>query len=163
MIHKLFGRKDDPLTEQAGNLVQTAYGSAISSLAPMLAQFPTLKQSFVGSERQIEKVKHFDFILTIAGVFVAITQLRNMHLGERREQKLMEKVSERITKWNPTDGIRGFKHCKSFFEKNCDALAKVGHEPKYVASDVIGLWIAWASWSDAQRLKKSADWSARWG
>lgn len=134
MIRKLLGHKDDPLMERADTLVQIAHGNAVSTFAPLLEQFPSL--------REVD-IKHFDFILTIAGVFIAATRLRNLRLGEHREQMLMDKVSVRLTEWNPQNGPRGFDHCKSFFERNFDGLTKIEHEPKYVASDAVGMWIAW--------------------
>jgi hypothetical protein len=129
-----FSRKGDPLREQAEMLVDAAQVNATASFVPLLDKFPVLKNV---------DVEHWDFILTVAGVFVAATRLRNMNFGDAREDKLMAIVSERMVAWNPTHGISGFEHCKSFFERTFDGLTRAGHEARFVASDSIGAWIVW--------------------
>ena len=134
MFRRMFGGKIDPLMEQADILVQAASINAITAFTPMLDEFAFLREA---------DPKHWDFVLTIAGVFMALTRLRNLRLGERRERKLSEKVCERLAQWNPANGIRGFEHCKAFFERNFDALARAGDKPRFTASDTIGSWIVW--------------------
>lgn len=125
---------DDPLLERADTLVQSANISAISMFTPMLDEYPCLRAA---------KPEDWDYNLTIAGVFMAATRLRNLRLGEAREQKLMDKVHERFTQWDAKNAGRAFEDCKSFFDKNYDALRNAGHEPRFIASDTIGLWIVW--------------------
>jgi hypothetical protein len=125
---------DDPLMTQADTLVQSANINAISMYVPLLGRFALL--------REVDP-PHWDFILTIAGVFMAATRLSNLRIGAALEEKLMEKVAERLTEWSPKNGIRAFEDCKAMFERNYDALSKVEHEPKFLASDAVGFWIAW--------------------
>jgi len=115
-------------------LVDTAQISATASFIPLLDKFPVLRNA---------NVEHWDFIVTIAAIFVAATRLRNMNLGTAREERLMAIVSDRLLAWNPTHGLSGFEHCKSFFERSFGGLTKVGHEPRFIASDSIGGWIVW--------------------
>jgi hypothetical protein len=133
------GQKDDPLAERADALVGAAKLIASEAYMDALEEF-----SFMHDVRDTEgSIKHWCFILTIAGVFVAITKLRNLNLDKDREQRLTATVAEHLAEWNPKNGLRGFEHCKSFFERTYDALAAEGSEPQFVSPDSIGMWIAW--------------------
>ena len=132
-LRGLFGERQDPLLERAGDLVQAAQINAVGMFTPLLERFPILRQ--VDTER-------WDFILTVASVFMAASRLNNLRLGDTREEKLMEVVAERLNQWKP-DAIRGFEDCKGLFEREVDRLAAAGHEPRFVASDAVGKWIVW--------------------
>jgi hypothetical protein len=126
--------KDDPLRGQAERLVSSASVSAVTMFLPMLDQHPLLKR--VNPEQ-------WDFLLTIAGVFMAATRLQNLHLRDDRQRELMEAVAHGLTDWNPENGIRGFEDRKAMFERTFDALTGIQHEPRFIASDSIGSWIVW--------------------
>jgi len=130
---QLIPSEPDPLLESAKTLVDTAHVDAVSMFTPLLDQFSVLREA---------DVEHWDFIVTVAGVFMASTRLHNLSQGDAREEALMEIVAECLDQWNP-DGIRGFKDCKQLFESEFDRLTKVGHERRYVASDAVGKWIVW--------------------
>jgi hypothetical protein len=123
--------KPDPLLERAQILVSAAHTNAIVMFSPLQDRFPIL--------RRVD-VEHWDFILTVAGVFMAATRLNNLRLGDDREVGLMEVVNAQLEQWKP-DSIRGFEDCKRIFESEFDRLTDAGHEPHYVASDAVGLWI----------------------
>jgi hypothetical protein len=123
-----------PVAEASGTLVQTAETYAIGTFTPLLKKFSFLREVDNG---------HWDFILTIAGVFIAVTRLGNLGLGENRQRKLMGKVGVKLIQWNPTNGRRYFEDCASFFERTFDALTSAGGEPRYVASDALGSWVVW--------------------
>ncbi len=125
--------QSDPLLERAENLVPVAHVNATGLLTSLLDRFPIL--------RQVD-VEHSDFILTVAGVFMAASRLNNLRLGDVREEMLMEVVAERLVQWKP-DGVHGFEDCKGLFESEFDRLTKAGHEPRFVASDAVGKWIVW--------------------
>jgi hypothetical protein len=125
---------DDPLIKQAETLVGAANANAISAFIPLLNRFPFLESV---------DTKQWDFVLTIAGVFIAVTRLSNLELGEHREEELLMKVSAGLDQWDAANGIRGFEHCKSVYETNFDALTNSGHERRFITSDAIGLWIVW--------------------
>jgi len=121
----------DPLIERADNLVGAAQINAEGMFAPLLDHFPILQQV---------DVEHLNFILTVASVFIATNRLNNLRLGNDREERLMKMVAERLDQWKP-NGIRGFEDCKELFESKFDQLTKAGHEPRFVASDAVGIWV----------------------
>ena len=129
----LFKRKGQ-LEKQAEMLVPAANANAITAFVPLLNRFPFLESV---------DTKQWDFALTIAGVFIAVTRLNNLKLGEYREEELLMKVSAALDQWDAANGIRGFEHCKSVYERNYDLLANSGHERRFITSDAIGLWIVW--------------------
>jgi len=55
----------------------------------------------------------------------------------------MDVVARSLADWSPQNGIRGFEDCKAMFERNFDALTRSQHEPRFVASDALGMWIVW--------------------
>jgi hypothetical protein len=130
-FRELFGQVD-PLLGQTDTLVQAAETYAIGTFTPLLKKFSFL--------REVDK-NHWDFLLTIAGVFIAVTRLGNLRLGEKRQRKLMGKVGMKLTQWNPTNGRRGFEDCASFYERTFGALTSAGGE--FVASDALGSWVVW--------------------
>lgn len=123
----------DPLHKQAEKLVPAAAINATSMFVPVLEKFPFLSET---------DVEHWDFIVTVAGVFMGASRLNNMRIGDAREEELMETVAVSLDNWNP-DGIRGFEDCKGLYGTEYDRLAAVGHEPRFLASDAVGKWIVW--------------------
>ncbi|MEN6424779.1 MAG: hypothetical protein ABFE13_05420 [Phycisphaerales bacterium] len=123
----------DPLLEQAERLLGTAQIQAVGMFTPLSERFRILCEA---------DVEHFNFILTVAGVFMAATRLNNLRLGDAREDRLMEVVAEQMNEWEP-DGISAFEDCKRLFESTFERLTKAGHEPRFVASDAVGTWIVW--------------------
>jgi hypothetical protein len=124
----------DPLLKQADTLVQVAEMNAITAFKPLLKKFSFLRE--VDEER-------WAFILTIAGVFIAVNQLANLGLGENRQRKLMGRVGAKLIQWDPTNGRRGFEDCASFYERTYNALTSEGGDPRFFASDPLGYWIVW--------------------
>ncbi len=133
ILDRLFEPKQDPLHRQAETLVPAAGINATSMFVPLLDKFPSLREA---------DVAHWDFIVTVAGVFMGASRLNTMRAGDAREEELMETVAESLVKWNP-DGIRAFEDCKGLYESEYDHLAAAGHEPRFLASDAVGKWIVW--------------------
>jgi hypothetical protein len=131
----LFGGKDDLLRGNAERLVPSASAFAVSMFVPLLEQFPSVMRNV--------KSDQGDFFITIAGVFIAATRLANLKIGDQREQKLMDIVARGLTQWDPNNGIRAFEDCKAMFERNFDVLTNGEHEPRFIASDAVGMWIVW--------------------
>lgn len=125
--------KQDPMQNQAETLVPAAGINATSMFVPLLDKFPLLREA---------DVEHWDFIVTVAGVFMGASRLNNMRVGDAREEKLMETVAESLVNWN-SDGIRAFEDCKGLYEIEYDRLAAAGHEPRFLAYDAVGKWIVW--------------------
>jgi len=129
----LFKSKEDSLQKQADTLVSAAAIKATSVFVPLLDKFPFLGKA---------DVEHWDFIVTIAGVFMGASRLTNLRVGDAREERLMETVAEHLVE-KYQDGIRAFEDCKGLYESEYDRLAAVGHDPNFLASDAIGKWIVW--------------------
>ncbi len=123
----------DPLIEQAERLVRAATIQAVGIFVPLLDKYPSLRA--VNAEQ-------WDFIVTVAGIFMAASRLHNLGLAEPREEKLMEIVSKRLDEWKP-DGTHAFEDCKGLFESKYDLLAAAGHDQRFLASDSVGTWIVW--------------------
>ncbi len=133
LFAKLFGTKEDPLKGQAETLVSAAQINAVGSLTPLLDKFDFLRDV---------RTQNWDYLVTVATVFMGATRLSNLGINEEREHKLMEIVASHLNEWNG-DGIRGFEDCKGLFESEFDRLTLAGHDAKFVASDSVGKWIAW--------------------
>ena len=101
---------------------------------PVLDQYPLLKTV---------KPESWDFFVTVAGVFIAASRLQNLQLSDNRKQELMDVVARGLTDWSPENGIRGFEDCKAMFERNFDSLTRSHREPRFVASDALGMWVVW--------------------
>lgn len=135
-IDKLFGRKEDTLTKQAEKLVSVARVFAVSLFVPTLDRFSILSEV---------EPKHWDFTVSVAGVFIAATRLNNLRLDSKREKILMDIVTRELNTWDP-DGIRAFEDCKQLFEMEYDrllTLSEYQRDNHFLASDALGMWIVW--------------------
>jgi hypothetical protein len=132
-LDRLFGSSLDPLQKQAEELVSVARINATNIFVPLLSRYSVLRDA---------NVENWDFIVTVAGVFIAASVLNNMLDGNAREENLMGFVAERVESWNP-DGVRAFEDCKELYEREYDRLELTGHESRYLASDAVGKWIVW--------------------
>ena len=89
--------------------------------------------------------EQWDWVFTIAGVFVAATRLNSLDLESSRKEKILEMVAQKLTAWKP-DGPAGFEDCKTFFERNYDRLAVMDEYKsnlRFLSSDSVGSWMAW--------------------
>ena len=129
------GTKHDQLRDNAERLVKAANIYAISMYTPMVDQFPFLRK---------EKPDQWDFVVTIAGVFIAAVRLGNLKIDERRELELMDIIARSLTQWDPNNGMRGFEDCKEMFDRTFGALTDAHHEPRFIASDALGSWVVWS-------------------
>lgn len=128
--------KPDPLLRTAEELVDAANVLGVSSYT----QFATEQQIIykIGTEQ-------WDWVSTIAGVFVAATRLNTLDLESSRKEKILEIVTLKLAAWKP-DGLGGFDDCKAFFERTYDGLAIMDEyrcDPRFLSSDSIGAWMAW--------------------
>jgi hypothetical protein len=134
---KIFGgrfkTKAEPFKKQAQNLVQAAKLNAISTFTPLLERYPILEKA---------DIKNWDFILTVAGVFVAVARLSTLMGGSEQEQHLLQIITKAIEEWD-RDGLAGFEDCQTFFVTESDRLQNIGWKREYLACDAIGLWVFW--------------------
>jgi hypothetical protein len=133
LMGKLFGTPSDPLEARASSLVDAAHLNATGAFEPLLDRHGFLSE--------VDR-EHWDFIVTVAGVFIAASRLASSGVSEDRQDRLMEVVAEKVEAWDP-NGLRGFEDCRSLFEREYDRLQSSGHEPRFIASDALGIWIAW--------------------
>jgi hypothetical protein len=133
LISRLLGKPDDYLDRQARSLVDAAKVQATGSYLPLLDRFPVL-----GDVRR----EHWDFFVTVAGVFIAVTRLNKLDLPEQREDHLLEIVTQEFNAWD-RDAIRAFDDCKQLFDREYDRLNAIGHDSQFLASDALGSWIVW--------------------
>lgn len=133
ILDGLFKPKQNPLQKQADTLVSAAVINATSVFVPLLDRFPFLEKT---------DVEHWDFIVTVAGVFMGASRLNNLHVGDAQEEMLMETVAEHLVEEYP-DGIRAFEDCKGLYETEYDRLATAEHDSTFLASDAVGKWIVW--------------------
>ena len=132
---KQFSVRGDRLETEAALLVGTANKLGTNMFARFVGEFPSIPHDERGQE-------YWDFVITIAGVFVALTRLRILNLDEKRRLKLEKKVAANLVQLYPTVARPAFEKCKSFFDKSYDVLLDAGYESQLIASDAIGGWIA---------------------
>src|SRR5262245_5255747 len=96
----------DPLLKQADTLVLAAETYATGTFTSLLKNLAFL--------RTVDK-GHWAFILTIAGVFIAVTRLGHLGLGENHQRKLMGTVGETLAQCDTANDTRGFEYCVSCY------------------------------------------------
>jgi hypothetical protein len=129
--------KRDPLESNADSLVGAVNTLAISMFPKFIDEFPFIPNDKHGQE-------YWDFVVSIAGVFIALMGLRNLSLNEKRRLKLEKRVAACLVRLYPAIARPAFEKCKSFFDETpyYDRL-NAGYEPQLVASDTIGGWVVW--------------------
>lgn len=124
----------DILKQRAEILVSASEIFAISSFTSVLEDFPILS----GVDP-----KKWDFVVSIAGVFIAATRLRNLKIDDDREDLLMDIVAKKLNEWD-SYGIMAFEDCKSLFGKEYDRLSVLSEykeDNSFLSSDALGVWI----------------------
>lgn len=124
---------DDPLIAQANGLVGFAKMNSTSSFLPTLENFPVLRDT---------RSDQWDFVMVIAGAFIAVTRLNKLNLGDAKKDELLGIVGAQMKQWNPL-ATDGFADCRAFFDRTFDKLTRAGQEPRFVSADALGLWIVW--------------------
>jgi hypothetical protein len=127
--------KRDPLESNAALLVGAVNTLAISTFLKFVDDFP-----FIPNDKHDQE--YWDFIVTIAGVFIGLMGLRNLNLNAKRRLKLEKRVAASLVLMYPAIARPAFEKCKSFYDKAYDALLNAGDEP-LVRADAIGSWVAW--------------------
>ena len=78
--------KRDPLESDADLLVDAVNNLAIST-------FPKFSDEFAFIPHDERGREYWDFVVTIAGVFIALIGLRTLNLNKKRRLKLEKKVA----------------------------------------------------------------------
>ncbi len=143
-------RKPDPIFQKAETLLGAANILGISSCTKFSDDLPIVNDI---------ETEHWDWVFTIAGVFVAVTRLNAMDLESHTKEKILEIVGHKLAAWKP-DGLAGFKDCKTFFDRTYDGLARMDHyrsDDRFLASDSLGSWMAWNLLGRAPESKEERD------
>lgn len=119
------------MEQRAESLIDSSRTIAASCFVPLLDKYSFLREA---------NIEQWDFILTVAGIFIATTRLSNLSIDDDSEDALITIVSRRLKLWSP-EGIAAFENCKEVFEKQYEQLIAANYENEYVASDALGLWI----------------------
>lgn len=124
IIDKLFGNSDDKkgLEKKANNLVDVAKMTAISTLQPLLQEFPQLAQA--------SQLKHWNFLSTILSVQNAL-----LHLHEYASGSVADKIKQIIL----DDLAKSYPQSTRFLQDLKGFLSQANSGSK----DVGGLWLLW--------------------
>lgn len=136
----LFSRQSgsgaDPLLPRADMLVGAAHILA--------TELYTAVAEGVETVREVD-AEQWDFVLTVAGVFVAASRLNQLGISEDRNKRLMTVVAGGLSHLKP-DGIAGFEDCKMFFERayqGFTTLETYKMDPRFLSADALGAWMVW--------------------
>lgn len=121
------------LHDRALRLAPSAKALAVTSFVGMADRFPALMS--VGPE-------HWDFVVTTAGVFVAISQLNHEDLPIEQAERIRRIVTNELSSLYP-DGPKACEDCTSFVDRTYDGLMKQGHPHQFLFSDALGAWLVW--------------------
>ena len=115
----------------AQRLVATCSFYAVPLITTLSVKFPVLDN--------VDR-EHWDFIVTVAGVFIATSRLEQLGLTDKQKTSLLEIIVNDLQEWK-SDGLRAIDNCKTLFEREFDELTARGHEERYTGSDALGMWI----------------------
>lgn len=124
------------LIESGEKLASAAKALAISSYADFQDEYPIIEQI---------KTEHWDFILTIAGIFVAVSQLNHENISEQDKDSLLDSVTNSAIEIYPSS-IDACEDCRIFVDRTYDGLAKEKYyqsNSKFLFSDSLGSWVVW--------------------
>ena len=135
------------LIRRAEGLTGIAGIFSVSSFIPHLDRYPILREA---------DPARWDFIVSSACVFLAVTRLHQLGLPTATEERVLDVVTERVAGWNP-DGLRAVEACRSMFDREGDRLTSVGHPQKFVAADALGIWVFWNLFDRAPSSQPEAE------
>jgi hypothetical protein len=124
------------LIENAQKLPHASKILAVNSYTQFLDKYPI-----------IERIKpdHWDFVLTVAGIFVAVSQLNHENIPQRNKDTLLDTVTTAAIEIYP-DSVEACEDCRNFVDRTYAALAKEKEykdNPKFLFSDSLGSWVVW--------------------
>ena len=100
--------KRDPLESNADLLVEAVNNLAISTFPKFIDEFAFIPHDERGRQ-------YWGFVVTIAGVFIALIGLRTLNLNKKRRLKLEKKVAACLVRLYPAIARPAFEKCKSHF------------------------------------------------
>ena len=122
------------LIERAKRLPISAKIFAISFNTKVIDDFPLVRT--VKSDR-------WDFIITVAGIFVATSQLNHEPLDDDVKNVIREAASHAAAQWNPK-AVEAIEDCTQFVNRTYDRLQssrEYSGETQFLFSDSLGFWV----------------------
>lgn len=126
----------DKLIENGEKLPSAARILAVSSYTNFLDKYPIIGQI---------KPEHWDFVLTIAGIFVAVSQLNHESIPKQDKDTILDSLTNAAIKIYP-DSIDACDDCRNFVDRTYDELTKEKEyqsNPQFLFSDSLGVWVVW--------------------
>jgi hypothetical protein len=122
--------------ENSEKLPSAAKILAVNSYTQFLDKYPI-----------IEKIKpeHWDFVLTIAGIFVGVSQLNHENIPENEKDTMLDTITNTGIEIYP-DCIDACEDCGNFVDRTYDGLVQKKEyqdNPKFLFSDSLGSWVVW--------------------
>ena len=122
------------LSAEAKKLTATARIFAISSNSNLIDRYTII--------RNVEP-EHWDFIISVAGIFAAISRLNHEDIIREDKKDLLDEITNAAIDKYP-DYIEACKNCKDFVDKNYKILKESRKGQEYFSfSDSLGFWIVW--------------------
>jgi hypothetical protein len=72
-------------------------------------------------------------------------RLKALHVERECKLKLVRKIMDELTNWNPGYGTVAFDTCMAFFDRTYNGTMKGGveYDKSFLVADIIGFWLAW--------------------
>ena len=129
------GPRAGALEKRARTLISHASAAALGLHQSLGERFPVADGL---------SVLDWDFFVTVASVFVALTQLNQEPLPQECMDSLLDVVTHNAATWKP-DSIAAFEDCKAFYENALDSMEAEGsflsETQRFQSADAIGAWI----------------------
>lgn len=124
------------LTYNADRLPFAAKALAVNSYITFLDRYSIIKQI---------KPEQWDFVITIAGTFLAVSQLNHESITENEKDKLIDTITKSAISIYP-DFIEASEDCRLFVDRTYDGLAELKeyqNDKSFLFSDALGGWVIW--------------------
>jgi hypothetical protein len=124
------------LIENGKRLPFAAKTLAVSSFKEFVDNYPIVGQI---------KPEHWDFVLTIAGIVVGVSQINNENIPDQTIDTILENVSVAAIEIY-TNSIDACDDCRNFVDRTYDRLAKEAdcqNNKQYLFADSLGAWVVW--------------------
>lgn len=134
--------RPDPLQRRANVVVSTATTLGVGCYVPYATEY---------AEIYTVAPEHWDWVFTVAGVYVALVSLGNRSFSRSRKDRLMRPVEAAYVK-RIRDARAAFADCRTMCERTMESLSEADFykaNPHLVAVDAIGRWMSWNAFGRA--------------
>ena len=122
------------LVENGKKLPSSAKILAVSSYTQFLDKYAVI--------RKVEP-KHWDFIFSVAGVFVAVSQLKHTSITDSNRNALLDEITNAATEVYP-NFVEACEDCRAFVDRTYDGIKKsYKGDEQFLFSDLLGGWVVW--------------------